>query len=225
MNRWRTLIAVLVSQLLLLLLALPAWGQSLCRRVTSAQELTDGRYVLMFSDGAAPAVFQPERGACLPACPRQVEGDAVVPPPDALWKLTFSQDAMWITLRTAAGLPLAPGENGTLTQGEWAWQLHGREGCFFLSARAGDQAALASSPGKTRRGMPVSFSIKKSPGPHLRLPRRCRKPLRRCPNGTVWESIGIWGSSTATAAIPEKTIPPGRSMPGFDLRGSWIFMP
>ena len=88
MNRWRTLIAVLVSQLLLLLLALPAWGQSLCRRVTSAQELTDGRYVLMFSDGAAPAAFQPERGACLPACPRQVEGIC------AIFNVSFSASLM-----------------------------------------------------------------------------------------------------------------------------------
>ena len=173
MNRWRTLIAVLVSQLLLLLLALPAWGQSLCRRVTSAQELTDGRYVLMFSDGAAPAAFQPERGACLPACPRQVEGDAVVPPPDALWKLTFSQDAMWITLRTAAGLPLAPGENGTLTQGKWAWQLHGREGCFSLSARVGDQifwltrdsqsGSFGIQPGENPEGDACFFFYKEVP--------------------------------------------------------------
>ena len=80
MNRWRTLIAVLVSQLLLLLLALPAWGQSLCRRVTSAQELTDGRYVLMFSDGAAPAASSrkgvpaflpvPGRWRAMQWCPR-----------------------------------------------------------------------------------------------------------------------------------------------------------
>ena len=67
MKRRRVLAAALMSQALLLLLAVPAHGVNPCRRVTSAGELTDGRYVLVFSGGAAPAAFRPERGLCLPA--------------------------------------------------------------------------------------------------------------------------------------------------------------
>ena len=72
----RRVLGVLMSQVLLLLLTVPAHGVNPCRRVTSAGELTDGRYVLVFSGGAAPAAFRPERGLCLPAYPRQAGQNA-----------------------------------------------------------------------------------------------------------------------------------------------------
>lgn len=138
MKRRRVLAAALMSQALLLLLAVPAHGVNPCRRVTSAGELTDGRYVLVFSGGAAPAAFHPERGICLPAYPRQAGQDALIPQPEVLWQLTFCQDGMGLTLRTAEDVPLAPGEGGRLEQGKCVWQLHAAEGVFSLSARVGE---------------------------------------------------------------------------------------
>ena len=135
----RRVLGVLMSQVLLLLLALPAHGVNPCRRVTSAGELTDGRYVLVFSGGAAPAAFRPERGLCLPAYPRQAGQNALIPQPDVLWQLTFCQDGMGLTLRTAEEAPLAPAEGGRLEQGKCVWQLHATEDVFSLSAQVGEE--------------------------------------------------------------------------------------
>lgn len=134
----RRVLAALMFHALLLLLAVPARGQNLFRRITSTEELVDGRYVLVFSGGAAPGYFRPEGGICLPAFPRQVGQDALIPQPDALWRLTFCQDGMGVTLRTAKEIPLAPAEDGRLGEGEWIWQLHARGGTFSLSARVGE---------------------------------------------------------------------------------------
>lgn len=146
-HRWRRIPAALMSQVLLLLLAVPAQGVSPCCRVTSAGELTDGRYVLVFSGGAAPAPFYPERGLCLPAYPRQTGQDTLIPQPEALWQLTFCQDSMGVTLRTAEGSLLAPVAGGGLEQGKCVWQLHGAEGVFSLSARVEEETFwLARDP-------------------------------------------------------------------------------
>ena len=138
MKRRRVLAAMLMAQVLFVLLAVPAHGVNPCRRVTSAGELADGRYVLLFSDGSAPAALYPERGLCLPAYPRQTGQDTLLPQPEVLWQLTFCQEGMGLTLCTAEGTPLTPGEDGRLEQGKCVWQLHAAEGVFSLSARVGE---------------------------------------------------------------------------------------
>ena len=139
MHRRRRILAALMVQVLFVFLAVPAYGVNPCRRVTSAEDLEDGRYVLLFSDGSAPATFHPEHGLCLPAYPRQTGQDTLLPQSEALWQLTFCQDNMGVTLRSAEGSLLAPAAGGGLAQGQCIWQLHATQGVFSLSARVGEE--------------------------------------------------------------------------------------
>lgn len=118
-------------------------------KVTSG-ELTSGKYVLIASNGYAPAQLD---GSWILTAQPTVEGDKVTDAQGAVWELTV--DGSNVKLKDANGKEVAPkgGNSNGIKEGEYAWAYSYVDGAFRFAGQGDDTVYLASnvsSDGKFR---------------------------------------------------------------------------
>lgn len=139
-------IAALLLTLVLLLGVLPtaafASGETY-KKVTSADELTTGKYVMVVDTGYAPGVL--DRG-WLSAVNIGTEQETLTDPdPTAVWTITVGDSG--VTLTDANGTSVKPktGNNNGIEDGAYEWDVTYSDGTFQFKGQESDTTTLASN--------------------------------------------------------------------------------
>ena len=111
-------------------------------KVTSADELTTGKYVMIVNTGYAPGVLD---GTWVSAVQPVVSGNAVTDAKGGVWALAF--DGNSVTITDANGVTISPkgGNNNGIMAGayQWAWEF--ADGRITFSGVGEDTVQLASN--------------------------------------------------------------------------------
>ena len=172
MKRWCALLLALVTVLSLLPTAvLAAGGEAAAQtytKVTSADELATGQYVLVTDTGYAPDCLD---GSWVLATQPSVSDDKIENPTTGVWTLTVSTDGVVMT--DAKGTSIAPkggNENG-IQSGSYQWTASFANGKFTFAGTGEDTVMLASNKAQqnkfraykntTASGYPHEFTLYK----------------------------------------------------------------
>ena len=144
LKRWCSLLLTLVMVVSLLPTAVLADNSAAqtYSKVTSAADLTTGRYVLVTDTGYAPDYL--EGGWVLATQPSVVEGK-IENPTAGVWTLTVSEDGVVMT--DAKGTSIAPsgGNTNGIKSGSYKWAADFVDGKFTFAGKDGDTVMLASN--------------------------------------------------------------------------------
>lgn len=145
-------IAALLLTLVLLLGVLPtaafASGETY-RKVTSADELTTGKYVMVVDTGCAPGVLD---HGWLSAVNISTEQETLTDPDrTAVWTITVGDGG--VTLTDANGTSVRPeaGNNNGIEAGAYEWDVTYSDGTFQFKGQGTDTTTLASNKGSANK--------------------------------------------------------------------------
>ena len=151
MKRWCALLLALVTVLSLLPTAvLAAGGEAAAQtytKVTSADELATGQYVLVTDTGYAPDCLD---GSWVLATQPSVSDDKIENPTTGVWTLTVSTDGVVMT--DAKGTSIAPkggNENG-IQSGSYQWTASFANGKFTFAGTGEDNRTAPRRPHRER---------------------------------------------------------------------------
>ena len=119
-------------------------SQGTYEKITAANQLVTGKYVLIADSGYAPGVLD---GTWLSAVQPAVNGDSVTDTKGAVWTLTVSGDS--VTMQDANGVFVAPkgGNTNGIKEGEYSWAVSFEQGAFRFAGTGSDTVLLASNVG------------------------------------------------------------------------------
>ena len=111
-------------------------------KVTSADQLTSGKYVMIVSTGYAPGVLD---SGWLSAMQPAVSGNTVTDDAGAVWTLTVNGSS--VTLTDPNGVTVAPkgGNSNGVIEGEYNWAWSFNNGTFRFAGVDDDTVILASN--------------------------------------------------------------------------------
>ena len=111
-------------------------------KITSADQLVSGQYVMVVSTGYAPGVVS---GTWLTAVTPTISGDVVTDAAGGVWTLTVEGSS--VTLTDSNGVSIAPkgGNNNGLATGQYAWAWSFADGTFTFAGTGSDTVKLASN--------------------------------------------------------------------------------
>lgn len=109
-------------------------------KVTSADGLVSGKYIMVAGNNAAPGVFG--EYSVLPVTPT-MNGDICIGPAGAIWELKVVGNT--VTLTDSNGVTIAPGENSDIMQGDYSWSWAFADGAFTF--KTNDDRTFASNSG------------------------------------------------------------------------------
>ncbi len=112
------------------------------KKITTADELTTGQYVLVADSGFAPEKFMK---GWITAVQPTVTGDTVTDDMGAVWTITV--DGSTVKLTDSAGTTIAPkgGNNNGILSGDYSWAVAFDNGTFTFSGQGEDTTILASN--------------------------------------------------------------------------------
>ena len=140
------LLSVMLAAALFSLFRLPVEAETVYRKITGMEELSDGRYVLITPQDIAPGTLAEEEGVISAVSPTAV-GDTVTDTDGGEWDLTVTENRVILT--DAHGVPVAPMEDGAsgITAGAYEWQVFWEDGCFSFHGFSGEEpVTLVSDP-------------------------------------------------------------------------------
>ncbi|MBQ6701131.1 MAG: hypothetical protein IJM98_10790, partial [Oscillospiraceae bacterium] len=120
-----------------------AEGDTVYTKVTSSDELTTGKYVMVASHGYAPTVYA---DGWLSTTAVAADGDNIVNPDKTLvWTVTV--DGNTVKLTDSNGETVAPkgGNNNGIIKGDYSWNVAFNNGTFTFSGQGADTVILASN--------------------------------------------------------------------------------
>ncbi len=128
-------------------------------KITAADQLVSGQYVMIVSTGYAPGVVD---GTWLTAVQPVVSGDVVTDAQGGVWTLTV--DGTSVTLNDSNGVFIAPkgGNNNGLATKEYAWAWAFADGTFTFSGTGSDTVMLASNNAASNTSNPNQFRAYKT---------------------------------------------------------------
>ena len=118
-------------------------------KITSAEELTTGKYVMVVSTGYGPGVLA---SGWLTAEAITVDGDTVTDPAaTAVWDITV--DGSTVKLTDSNGVSIAPkgGNNNGIQAGDYSWAVTCTDGTFQFAGQGEDTVILASNKGSENK--------------------------------------------------------------------------
>ena len=140
------LLSVMLAAALFSLFRLPVEAETVYRKITGMEELSDGRYVLITPQDIAPGTLAEEEGV-ISAVALTAVGDTVTDTAGGEWDLTVTENRVILT--DAHGVSVAPMEDGTngITAGAYEWQVFWEDGCFSFHGFSGEApVTLVSDP-------------------------------------------------------------------------------
>ena len=132
-------------------------------KVTSAAELTTGKYVLVTDTDYAPDYF--DNGWVLATQPSVVDGK-IENPTAGVWTLTVDTDGVVMT--DAKGTSIAPkgGNNNGIASGSYKWAASFADGKFTFAGTGDDTVTLASNKGNGNKFRAYKNSTVNGDYPH-----------------------------------------------------------
>ena len=142
--RKRFLAVILVVLMLVSMLPVTAAAadEGVYNKISSMDELTTGKYVLVLDNGYAPGSLD---GSWVTAVQPSVTDGSVTDPTAGVWTLTVSGSSVKLT--DANGVSIAPkggNENG-IKSGEYEWEVSFANGKFSFCGTGADTVKLASN--------------------------------------------------------------------------------
>lgn len=135
------LLAVLMLASLLPVTA-AAGDEGVYKKISSMDELTTGKYVMVLDTGYAPGILD---GTWVTAVQPSVTDESVTDPTDGVWTLTVSGNSVQLT--DANGVTIAPsgGENNGIKSGNYSWEVRLEDGKFSFYGTGEDTVTFASN--------------------------------------------------------------------------------
>ena len=113
------------------------------QKITSADELTTGKYVMVVDSGYAPSVYSSD---WLTAVQVNSSSDTLIDPAsNIIWNITV--ESTGVKLTDSAGTTIAPksGSNNGIEARDYIWTASCEEGLFTFAGQATDTSMLASN--------------------------------------------------------------------------------
>lgn len=167
-------------------------------KVTSADELTDGRYIMVTDTGYAPGVLD---GTWVSAVQVAAGGDTLQETTGAVWKITAEGDQ--VTLTDSNGVSVKPngGNNNGISSGEYKWKATFENGKFTFAGQEDDTVVLASNKGSQNKFRAYkTATVNGNPNAY--------------PSEFTLYKADDGGSSSVTVAAPQATPQAGEVEPG-----------
>ena len=114
-------------------------------QITSADELTTGKYVLVVDSGFAPTVL--DGSWVLAEAVAAADGTVTAPAANLVWDITV--DGSTVKLTDSNGVTVKPkgGNNNGIASGDYAWSITCENGTFRFFGQGSDTVVLASNKG------------------------------------------------------------------------------
>lgn len=147
-SRLLALLLVLVMVITLLPTAAFAAEGATATKITSADELTTGQYVMVTDTGYAPGVLD---GTWITAAAVDASSDTVTVDPAIVWTITVDGDTVKLT--DSNGVTVAPksGNNNGIQSGDYSWAVTCTDGMFRFAGQGSDTTVLASNKGSENK--------------------------------------------------------------------------
>ena len=118
-------------------------------QITSAEELTTGKYVLVVDSGFAPTVL--DGSWVLAEAVTAVDGTITAPAANLVWDITVDGDTVKLT--DSNGITIAPkgGNNNGIASGDYSWSVTAENGTFRFFGQGSDTVVLASNKGSANK--------------------------------------------------------------------------
>lgn len=148
--RKRLLAIFLVALMLVSMLPVTAAAadEGVYKKISSMDELTTGKYVMILDTGYAPGSLD---GTWVTAVQPSVTDGSVTDPTAGVWTLTVSGSSVKLT--DANGVSIAPngGDSNGISSGEYAWEVSFANGKFSFCGTGADTVKLASNKGSSSK--------------------------------------------------------------------------
>ena len=182
-------------------------------KVTSAAELTAGKYVLVTDTGYALGEYDNGKNPWITAITPSVKEDKIENPTAGVWTLTVDTDGVVMT--DAKGTSIAPkgGNNNGIASGSYKWAASFASGKFTFAGTGDDTVTLASNKGNGNKfrayknstvngGYPHEFTLYKLTAAKEKVATPTADPA----SGAVEKSTKVtFSCTTADATILYKT--------------------
>ncbi|MBR3952102.1 MAG: CehA/McbA family metallohydrolase [Oscillospiraceae bacterium] len=142
-------LAILMVVTMFPVTAFAAEGDAVYTKITSMDELTTGKYVMVVDTGYAPTVFE---GGWILAEAVTAEGDSITnPAANLIWDITV--DGTNAKLTDSNGVTVAPktGNNNGILSGDYNWAVASSGEEFTFSGQGSDTTILASNKGSENK--------------------------------------------------------------------------
>ena len=125
----------LVMILTMLPMGTLAEGTATYTKISTAEELTSGKYVMITNTGYAPGVLD---GTWLSAVQPVMNGDQLTDPAGAVWDITVTEGGVKLT--DSNGVTVAPkgGDTNGIQSGDYVWTFSVNENGEFSFLGQGD---------------------------------------------------------------------------------------
>lgn len=172
--RKRLLAIFLVALMLVSMLPVTAAAadEGVYKKISSMDELTTGKYVMILDTGYAPGSLD---GTWVTAVQPSVTDGSVTDPTTGVWTLTVSGSSVKLT--DANGVSIAPkgGDSNGIKSGEYNWEVRVEGGKFSFYGTGTDTVTFASNKGSENKfrayknttinaGYPYEFTLYKLEG-------------------------------------------------------------
>lgn len=113
------------------------------KKVTSAEELVTGQYVLVDEKGFSPKELS---GKWVTTAAVTVNG-ATATASEGIWTITVSADGVVLTDANNVSIAPSGGNNNGITSGSYKWSVAFANGAFTFSGQGSDTVKLAGNAG------------------------------------------------------------------------------
>ena len=147
-SRVLSVMLALVMVLSMLPAAVFASDSAVYSQITSADELTTGKYILVDDQGYAPTVLD---GSWILAEAVTADGSITAPAANLVWDITVNGDTVKLT--DSNGTTVAPksGNTNGILSGDYDWAVTFENGAFRFWGQGDDTTVLASNVGSAHK--------------------------------------------------------------------------
>ncbi|MBE6951669.1 MAG: hypothetical protein E7451_10105, partial [Ruminococcaceae bacterium] len=142
-SRFLSVMLALVMVLSMIPATVFASDSAVYSQITSAEELTTGKYVLVVDSGFAPTVL--DGSWVLAEAVTAADGTITAPAANLVWDITVDGDTVKLT--DSNGITIAPkgGNNNGILSGDYSWSVTCENGTFRFWGQGSDTVVLASN--------------------------------------------------------------------------------
>ena len=143
----RILSALLSLVMLLSLLPVSVFAtetETTATKITAADQLVSGQYVLVANNGYAPTILD---GSWITATSVTAENDTVTVDPSLLWTITVNGTTVKLTDSNGKNIAPSGGNNNGIKGADYSWAVTFADGSFSFAGQGDDTVKLASNTG------------------------------------------------------------------------------
>ena len=143
----RILSALLSLVMLLSLLPVSVFAtetETTATKITAADQLVSGQYVLVANNGYAPTILD---GSWVTATSVTAENDTVTVDPSLLWTITVNGTTVKLTDSNGKNIAPSGGNNNGIKGADYSWAVTFADGSFSFAGQGDDTVKLASNTG------------------------------------------------------------------------------